>query len=128
MYLLPKPKKLKEMDGELLLCHYTHIVITKTVAETELYVVKRLQEAVRKETGLALLVAVGEPKEGELFLEIVQTLPEQSYELTISEKGVRIAGGNGAGLLYGVETFCQILQQCGAILPYVKSEDAPDMR
>ena len=30
-------------------------------------------------------------------------------------------------MLYGVETFCQIVQQCGGILPCVQIQDAPDM-
>ena len=39
----------------------------------------------------------------------------------------QISGGDGAGVLYGVETFCQIVQQCGGILPCVQIQDAPDM-
>lgn len=56
-----------------------------------------------------------------------KTLPEQTYEITIDEKGGQISGGDGAGVLYGVETFCQIVQQCGGILPCVQIQDAPDM-
>ena len=52
MYLLPKPKTIKEQDGQMLLCHSTHIVMTKEVAETEMHAAKRLQEAIRQETGL----------------------------------------------------------------------------
>ena len=33
MYLLIKPKTIKEQDGQMLLCHSTHIVMTKEVAE-----------------------------------------------------------------------------------------------
>lgn len=56
MYLLPKPKTIKEQDGQMLLCHSTHIVMTKEVAETEMHAAKRLQEAIRQETGLILPV------------------------------------------------------------------------
>lgn len=127
MYLLPKPKKISEQDGQILLCHSAHIVMTKEVAETELYAAKRLQEAVRRETGLVMLLSVGNPEEGDLFLGIERKLSGQAYEIMIDAKGVQVTGGDGAGLLYGVETFCQILQQCGGILPYIKIEDAPDM-
>ena len=48
MYLLPKPKTIKEQDGQMLLCHSTHIVMTKEVAETEMHAAKRLQEAIRQ--------------------------------------------------------------------------------
>ena len=54
MYLLPKPKTIKEQDGQMLLCHSTHIVMTKEVAETEMHAAKRLKEAIRQETGLIL--------------------------------------------------------------------------
>ena len=60
MYLLPKPKTIKEQDGQMLLCHSTHIVMTKEVAETEMHAAKRLQEAIRQETGLILPFSVGE--------------------------------------------------------------------
>ena len=40
MYLLPKPKTIKEQDGQMLLCHSTHIVMTKEVAETEMHAAK----------------------------------------------------------------------------------------
>lgn len=72
-------------------------------------------------------VSVGEVREGDLSLGIAKTLPEQTYEITIDEKGGQISGGDGAGVLYGVETFCQIVQQCGGILPCVQIQDAPDM-
>ena len=60
MYLLPKPKTIKEQDGQMLLCHSTHIVMTKEVAETEMHAAKRLQEAIRQETGLIRLLKPGE--------------------------------------------------------------------
>ena len=103
MYLLPKPKTIKEQDGQMLLCHSTHIVMTKEVAETEMHAAKRLQEAIRQETGLILPFSVGEVREGDLSLGIAKTLPEQTYEITIDEKGGQISGGDGAGVLYGVE-------------------------
>ena len=60
MYLLPKPKTIKEQDGQMLLCYSTHIVMTKEVAETEMHAAKRLQEAIRQETGLIRLLKPGE--------------------------------------------------------------------
>ena len=90
MYLLPKPKTIKEQDGQMLLCHSTHIVMTKEVAETEMHAAKRLQEAIRQETGLILPFSVGEVREGDLSLGIAKTLPEQTYEITIDEKGRQI--------------------------------------
>lgn len=127
MYILPKPKKMEELGERMLLCHSTHIVMEKAVAETELYAAKRLQEAIWQETGLALQLSVGEPREGDLLLEFSEELSEQAYRILIEPDGVKIWGGDGAGILYGVESFCQILQQCGGILPGMRIEDAPDI-
>ena len=79
----------------MLLCYSTHIVMTKEVAETEMHAAKRLQEAIRQETGLILPFSVGEVREGDLSLGIAKTLPEQTYEITIDEKGGRFQAATG---------------------------------
>ena len=79
MYLLPKPKTIKEQDGQMLLCHSTHIVMTKEVAETEMHAAKRLQEAIRQETGLILPFSVGEVREGDLLSLIHISEPTRPY-------------------------------------------------
>ena len=127
MNLLPKPKKITEKGGQLLLCHSMYIVISKEISDNGIYAAKRLQEAIRQETGLLLRLSVGETRDGDLSLGITETLSGQAYEITINENGVQILGGDGAGVLYGVETFCQILQQYGGALPCMQIMDAPDM-
>ena len=127
MNLLPKPKKITEKGGQLLLCHSMYIVISKEISDNGIYAAKRLQEAILQETGLLLRLSVGETRDGDFSLRITETLSEQAYEITINENGVQILGGDGAGVLYGVETFCQILQQYGGALPCMQIMDAPDM-
>ena len=105
MNLLPKPKKITEKGGQLLLCHSMYIVISKEISDNGIYAAKRLQEAIRQETGLLLRLSVGETRDGDFSLRITETLSEQAYEITINENGVQILGGDGAGVLYGVETF-----------------------
>lgn len=41
--------------------------------------------------------------------------------------GLVIAGGDGAAVLYGVQTLCQMIGQCGAVLECMEIEDAPDI-
>ncbi len=41
--------------------------------------------------------------------------------------GVRVLGGDGAGLLYGVQTLCQMVEQQGALLPVVRVRDYPQI-
>ena len=127
MYLLPKPKKFSQSEGQLLLNHHTGITMTREVADTVHHAVIRLLEEVRHSTGLMLQVSVGEAKPGDIFLTVETQLQEQAYELTIEETGIRIAGGDGAGVLYGVESLCQMLEQCGGSLPCCHLKDAPDM-
>ncbi|MFR8428399.1 MAG: hypothetical protein ACLVCH_13365 [Roseburia inulinivorans] len=53
MYLLPKPKTIKEQDGQMLLCHSTHIVMTKEVAETEMHAAKDCRRRSGRKRGLS---------------------------------------------------------------------------
>ncbi len=41
-------------------------------------------------------------------------------------ENVRITGGE-AGVWYGCQTLQQMVEQCGAVLPFVKIEDGPDI-
>ncbi|MCM1026309.1 MAG: family 20 glycosylhydrolase [Roseburia sp.] len=49
----------------------------------------------------------------------------QAYSLEIREEGIRICGGGQAGLLYGVQTLCQMIEQQGAVLQNVTVRDFP---
>lgn len=127
MYLLPQPKKIEYGEGELLLWHDSYITLSPKAAKTEKYAAERLHDAICAETGLDLIWTAAEARKGDISLDICEELPQQSYHLHIGEDGISIKGGDGAGLLYGVETLCQILKQCAGVLPYVEIEDAPDM-
>ena len=86
MYLLPKPKTIKEQDGQMLLCHSTHIVMTKEVAETEMHAAKKTAGGDQAGNGAYPAVFRRGSKGGDLSLGIAKTLPEQTYEITIDEK------------------------------------------
>ena len=70
MYLLPKPKKFSQSEGQLLLSHHTGITMTREVADTAHHAVIRLLEEIRYSTGLMLQVSVGEAKPGDIFLTV----------------------------------------------------------
>lgn len=95
MYLLPKPKTIKEQDGQMLLCHSTHIVMTKEVAETEMHAAKRLQEAIRQETGLILPFSVGEVREGDLSLGIAKHYQSRHMRSRSTKKADRFQAATG---------------------------------
>ncbi len=50
----------------------------------------------------------------------------QGYRLTAAPAGVVIAGGDVAGVFYGVATFCQLLELYPEALPCLSIEDWPD--
>ncbi len=53
-------------------------------------------------------------------------LPPEAYRLTVGQAGVRIDGGDPAGVFYGTQTLRQILAaQTGDGLPWVEIVDAP---
>ncbi len=51
--------------------------------------------------------------------------PGESYKLTISPDGLRIAAPDAAGFFYALQTLRQILRQSGPALPCLEIEDAP---
>ncbi len=61
-------------------------------------------------------------------LTLDEALGQESYTLEICEDGVRIAGGDVAGVFYGAMTLRQIMRLCGRILPCGVIEDSPDMK
>ncbi|MDE7043735.1 MAG: family 20 glycosylhydrolase, partial [Acetatifactor sp.] len=69
----------------------------------------------------------GVPREGDIFLTLNPELSSQEYSLEIKEEQIIISGGDGAGVLYGAETLCQIIEQCGPVLSCMKITDKPDL-
>ena len=59
--------------------------------------------------------------------QIDRALPAQGYELHIDRSGVRLAGGDGAGLFYGEATLAQLAQLHDGALPAGVIRDHPDL-
>ena len=53
------------------------------------------------------------------------TGPAESYELTITPAGLRIAAPDAAGFFYALQTLRQIMAQAGVELPGLRVADAP---
>jgi hexosaminidase len=107
--LLPRPTTYLADDGEFSLTEATVI----RVGDTALSGTARwLQSALRPPTGLALLA---EEERGErradsaIWLSLKPELGAEAYDLTVESSGVRIAGGDAAGVFYGCQALLQLL-------------------
>lgn len=128
MYLLPRPKSICEKQGFYEINYKKRIVISTGIAENELTYAKILQEGIFDGTGMKLWFLKGEPKEGDIYLEISEVLDAQEYQLSVQRDGIWITGGDGAGVLYGVQTLSQMCLQYGGMLPCVEIIDAPEIK
>ena len=54
-------------------------------------------------------------------------LPEDRYQLSVVESGIRIAGGSDEALLHGVCTLRQWIRCSGALVPCIEIEDWPEL-
>lgn len=126
MYLLPKPKFIREKVGNFILNHNVKIVISPTVGKYSLVYGQILQACIKKFTGYELSIIKGQSVPGDIFLTYQEECASQEYILDISPSGVNICGSEGAAVLYGVQTLCQIIEQKGGYLDCWEIRDKPD--
>lgn len=114
--LLPRPTTYRADDGEFSLTEATVIRVgdPARLAGTARW----LQSALRPPTGLPLPAedctgTVAEPQEGRrasaIRLSLNAELGPEAYELDVTPSGVRIVGGDEAGVFYGCQTLFQLL-------------------
>ena len=130
MEFLPKPKEVKLLTGEHALCYDGRIVLEGRLLGNGDTYAKVLQQGIQKETGMQYEMGYGVPgrkETGAIVLGLDETLKSQQYILQVTEENITIQGGDGAGVLYGVQTLCQMIHEYGALLPAVRIEDEPDL-
>lgn len=140
---LPKPKSVCYGEGVFEMCYDTHIVCGEGV---EMLPARLLGQSVLQWVGLKLPVVRGksrrqgdiglrldlslkeqEIRQGDIGLRLDSKMKAQEYVIRVMPEYIMVTGGSGAGLLYGVQTLCQMLEQCGGVLPVVQIRDFPDM-
>ncbi len=124
MILIPKPQEISYGDG-FFTCAFETYVVCGEGAET--FSARLLEDCIRQWAGLHLPVTRGKARPGDIFLGLDPELKGQEYVLSVKPDGVRVLGGDGAGLLYGVQTLCQMVEQQGALLPVVRVRDYPQI-
>jgi hypothetical protein len=124
MLLLPQPRQMTFTGGRVDLPEHATITIS---APQLLFEAQQAQAAVKQAAGCYWPIRAGATSEQfGLSLVIEPGLPPQSYRLRISESGITLAGGDHAGVFYGVCTLRQLLTQDAGTLQLFAIEDSPD--
>lgn len=129
MQLIPQPRKVQPADGSFCL-HYLHRITMDAACPDSAYdSAKLLQKEIEAQTGFCLMI---DRRSSEFHPGIRLTadpsLDAENYMLTVSAQGIAICGGDGAGILYGIQTLRQLLRQHGCLLPCMTICDGPDLK
>jgi hexosaminidase len=126
--LIPQPRSLVRAEGGFTLPATVRIGAAGGLDNEAKYLGQRLK------SGLGYQVARADA--GEIRLSLSTDLKPESYRLHVSRQGVKIEGGDAAGVFYGVQTLLQLLPaqvygDSGKALvrteiPSVDIEDSPD--
>ncbi|QCX54050.1 glycoside hydrolase family 20 protein [Elizabethkingia sp. JS20170427COW] len=119
--IIPQPQKLQLHEGTFDLGKTIDIQIDKKVPELE-YLAKQLASMTQTEIKNV-------KKKGDIF---TSSIPQKAgahegyYQLTINDKGINIASPTNQGILYGIQTLLQIIEDHKDLkLPYLFIEDEP---
>lgn len=128
--LIPRPLEFRSGDGEYLLDHTTEIGAPAELDRVAVW----LQSVLRPATGLPLREARDVDGVG-IRLDLDHDLAPEAYRLSIDERGIRIAGGDPAGVFYGCQALRQLLppevfrsarvERDAWTVPHVLIADAP---
>ena len=114
--LVPLPLEVTCAPGEFVLKPDTAIVVDKDSAEG-MNVGKQLAARLRSSTGWELKVAASDAAKQPGAILITSRKADASlgcegYRLEVTPNGVEITGGGAPGMLYGTQTFLQLLPPC----------------
>jgi len=128
--ILPQPASLVKKDLTLFYIEFdSKIVLGAETGEDEYRYAKLLADTVEK-SGIRLKITKGETakeKDIEFVLVHDETLGKEGYRLDIAENGVKLTATAKNGILYGVQTLRQLVEQCGLTLPSLKITDTPKL-
>jgi hexosaminidase len=99
--LIPRPTTMRATGGEFELDEATGICAAGGLAGVSAW----LQGALRPATGLAL----GESPDGAIRLCLDPALGAEAFRLAATPEGIRIEGGDAAGVFYGCQALLQLL-------------------
>jgi hypothetical protein len=127
MVIIPQPKSLVLTNYVFRLNNNTKIVLLNSLTSTELNHAILLKDEISKVTKLDVTITKSFSEiENSIILNIDSKIDE-AYNLTISNNSITIIGQDSIGLLYGIQTLRQIINQSGYILPGCKIIDKPSL-
>ena len=136
MNFLPQPKSIVWKEGSFILDYSARIVLENGEPGAFLYA-KMLQKEAEQAAGMRLAVIRGQARKGDICLRIRPGIMGEDADSLKKKQGYRlqVAGGQAVveaereeGLLYGVQTLCQIIRQAGCVLPACEAKDWPDYK
>ena len=128
MYLIPQPRKITLEKEEWLILRYNFKIVIDTNCDLQVFDhAKLLKQEVFDKLGFSYEITKGKKENGVIFLGLLAELGREEYRLRITEDSVELYGGSNAGILYGIQTLRQILENKGAVLPCSLIEDYPQV-
>ena len=131
LVLLPEPRSRLALPGSYAIQPGRRIVLTGCPARQLLFAGLRLRDAVLKSAGTEWSLAAtpsGTPADMGAVLDAgdPRIADPEGYELIVEARGIRISASTVRGVLHGISTLIQILEQCGREIPAMRVTDSPD--
>lgn len=123
--IVPLPKSIQPLKGELLLADNVQITYPKG-NEQMLRNAELLAEYVAAQIGASWSVTDGKAVSGGITLALDKKIAgNEDYRLTVSPKGIIIAGKTPAGVFYGIQTLRKVIGTELKPLPCAVVSDSP---
>lgn len=128
MILLPLPKQMQEKEGKLMLGMRSMIVMDASCPQGTMVYARQLKEEIHRWAGMTAEIGRGSFRNGDILLQVDDSLGDQHYTLKIEENGAFLRGGSLTALGWAVQTLRQIVRQYAGLLPFVEIDDEPDLK
>lgn len=129
MYLLPVPQIMEEYEGSFCFSYDDKIVISDLFSSEFVLYAQWLKKEIEKSTGFELEISRSCGEEtGAIRIQYREGMEDQEYRIRISEKGVELTASHPTGILYGIQTMTQMIEQEGAVLPCLFIHDYPEIK
>ncbi|MEK7767270.1 MAG: family 20 glycosylhydrolase, partial [bacterium] len=132
LVLLPAPRRLRARPGVFIAGPGRRIALPAGPADLRpalLFAGRRLQQALRAAAKVDWPLWAGrdDSLDGARFvLDPRRVRHDEGYELVIAPRGITLTARTPRGILHGVRTLTQILEQTGSRLPALAIADEPD--
>lgn len=119
--IVPKPVKLQPAEGSLDIQGGLSIAIESSAKISELLpgLIHGMLKSKNIEGG------EGRHKTIRLIVTPTDSISQEGYKISVSEKGIAIEAATEAGLFYGIQSFIQLVPLNGTTIPYVEITDYP---